>query len=54
MSTGIQAVHTLHPISGKNGWFVADEPIEFENNRLKFMTSGNLPIILEEYTEYYT
>ena len=32
------------PMSGKNRWLVADEPVELE-------TSGNLPIILEESIE---
>ena len=31
---------------------VPNEPVEFENNWLKFKTSGKLPIILEEFREY--
>ena len=31
---------------------VINEPVEFENNRLKFKTAGKLPIILEEFIEY--
>ena len=29
-----------------------DEPVEFENNRLKFKTAGELRIILEKSIEY--
>ena len=36
----------------ENRQYVTDEPVEFENNRLKFKTAGKLPIILEEFKEY--
>ena len=40
---------------GENRQLVANEPVEFENNRLKFFkTEGKLPIILEEFIEYTT
>ena len=29
-----------------------DEPVEFENNRLKFTAAGKLPIILEKSMEH--
>ena len=37
---------------GENRQLVTDEPVEFENYRLKFKTSGELPITLEESMEY--
>ena len=37
---------------GENRQLVTNEPVEFENNRLKFKTAGKLPIILEEFVEY--
>ena len=36
----------------ENGQLVTDEPVEFENNRLKFKDAGKLPIILEEFIEH--
>ena len=37
---------------GETRQLVTNEPVEFENNRLKFKTAGKLPIILEEFVEY--
>ena len=37
---------TAHPL-------VTDEPAELEKNRLKFESSGRLPIILQEFIEYF-
>ena len=37
---------------GENRQLVPDEPLEFENNWLKFKIVGKLPIILEESIEY--
>jgi hypothetical protein len=42
----------IHAMSRKNQQLVADEPVEFEKYRLKFKTSGELPINLEESIEY--
>ena len=39
-------------MSGENQQLVANEHVEFENNRLKFETSGNLPINFGESIEY--
>jgi hypothetical protein len=52
------AVAVCHPplpdraMIGENRQLVTDEPVEFENNRVKFKIAGNLPIILEEFMEY--
>ena len=37
---------------GENRQLVIDEPVEFENNRLKFKSAGKLPVVLEEFIEY--
>ena len=37
---------------GENRLLVTDELIKYENNRLKFKTSKNLPIVLKEFGEY--
>ena len=37
---------------GETRQLVTDEPVEFENNRLKFKTAEKLPIILEEFREH--
>ena len=39
-------------ISRENQRLVTNEQIEFEDNRLNFETSGELPFILEESIEY--
>jgi hypothetical protein len=36
----------------ENWQLVTDEPVEFENNRLKFKIARKLPLILEEFIEY--
>jgi hypothetical protein len=36
----------------ENRQLVADEPVEFENDWLKFKTARKLPIILEAFIEY--
>ena len=42
---------STRPLLGKNRRLVTDEPVEFEDNRLKFETAGGLPIILEKSIE---
>ena len=37
---------------GETRQLVTNEPVEFENNRLKFKTAGKLPANLEEFIEY--
>jgi hypothetical protein len=37
---------------GENRQLVTNEPVDLRNNRLKFKTAGELPIILEEFIEY--
>ena len=44
----------ISPLLGENWQLVTDEPVELRNNRLKFETSGTLPIILEESIEEFT
>jgi hypothetical protein len=39
-------------MNGENWLLLTDELVELRNNRLKFKTSGELPIILEESMEY--
>jgi hypothetical protein len=39
-------------MNGENWPLVTDEPAEFENNRLQFKTSGEWPIIIEEFMEH--
>jgi hypothetical protein len=38
---------------GENRQLVTNEPVEFENNRLKLKIGGKLPIILEDFIERY-
>ena len=38
--------------SKKEGSYDRGEPVEFENNRLKFKTAGKLPVCVEEFIEY--
>ena len=50
--------YIVHNTSQNNEWdeltanLVTDELVEFEDNWLKFKTSGELPITLEEHVEY--
>jgi hypothetical protein len=37
---------------GENRQLVTNEPVEFENNQLKFKTVRKSPIILEEFIKY--
>ena len=40
---------------GESRQLVTNEPVEFENNWMKLeTTAGKLPIVLEEFIEYYT
>ena len=39
-------------MNGENRPLVTDEPVQLRNSRLKFKTSGKLPIISEESVEY--
>ena len=39
-------------MNGENRPLVTNEPVEFENNRSKFKTLGNLLIILDEFIKY--
>ena len=41
-----------YPMSGRTGGQVQMNRLSLRNSRLKFKTSGNLPIILEESIEY--
>ena len=40
------------PMVGENWQLVTNEPVELRNNRLKFKTPRNLPIILVKFMEY--
>ena len=41
------------PMIGENRQLGTYEPVECENNQLKFKTSGKLPIISEEFCKIY-
>ena len=54
-SRNVNSLHfkTCGPGLGENRRLVTDEPaVSLRNNQLKFETSGELPIILEEFIEY--
>ena len=43
----------FHAMIGENRQLVTNKPrLSLKNNRLKFKTAGNLPIISEEIIEY--
>ena len=39
-------------MNGENPQLVTDQPVEFENQPVRFKTSGELPLVLEESVEY--
>ena len=45
-------VDQIQRTAGENQPLLTDELGEFENNRLRFKTSGKLPIISKEFREY--